>query len=262
LPGVHRRGSWQLLERVLVSGSAELARLTLWCDPRRLSEGVPRQPDAMALFDQLVPQLAGHVHRAILATQAHQDPLTGAALRRVLDIRLAAALETSRETGSPVSVVLLDLDFFKRVNDKFGHAAGDRALVAVAGVLLAGVRENDLCARYGGEEFTLLLEGLAGEAALAIVERLRAQVEALEVVHEGTRLPLSVSAGIAAYPEVPSRTPEELLQVADGALYEAKRLGRNCCLLHIGRGRFVDGQGRRIETDEAGAGTKAPQIFA
>jgi len=70
-----------------------------------------------------------------------------------------------------------------------------------------------------------------------------------------------VSAGVAAYPEVPSRTAEELLQVADAALYEAKRLGRNCCLLHTGRGRYRDGKGRTVETGESPA-PQAPQIFA
>jgi len=255
LPGVHRRAPWQLLERRLLSGGLELARLTLWCDPRRL------RPEMLPLFDQLLPQLAGLVHRAVLDTQAHEDPLTGVALRRVLDVRLRAALESSRESGRPIAVALLDLDFFKRVNDRYGHAAGDRALVAVAEVLRRHAREGDLCARYGGEEFTLLFDGLGGEAALAIVERLRAEVEALAVDHEGERLPLSVSAGIAAYPEVPSRTAEELLQVADAALYEAKRLGRNCCLLHTGRGRYRDGKGRAVETGEP-ASPQAPQIFA
>ncbi len=255
LPGVHRRAPWQLLERRLLSGGLELARLTLWCDPRRL------RPEVLPLFEQLLPQLAGLVHRAVLDTQASEDPLTGVALRRVLDVRLRGALETSRETGRPIAVALLDLDFFKRVNDRYGHAAGDRALQAVAAVLRRHAREGDLCARYGGEEFTMLFDGLGGEAALAIVERLRADVEALAVDHEGERLPLSVSAGVAAYPEVPSRTAEELLQVADAALYEAKRLGRNCCLLHTGRGRYRDGKGRSVETGEPPA-PQAPQIFA
>ena len=259
LPGVHRRAAWQLFERRLLSGGVELARLTLWCDPRRLA--ADSRPGAPALLEQLLPQLAGLVHRAVLDTQASQDPLTGAALRRVLDVRLRSALEASRESGQPLAVALLDLDFFKRINDQFGHSAGDRALVAVAEVLRAQMRDGDLCARYGGEEFTLLFDGLAGTAALAIVERLRRQVEELVVEHDGERLPLSVSAGIAAYPEVPCRTAEELLQVADGALYEAKRLGRNCCLLHTGRGRYSDGKGRTIETGEAAA-PQAPQIFA
>ncbi|HET9768364.1 MAG TPA: GGDEF domain-containing protein, partial [Thermoanaerobaculia bacterium] len=255
LPGVHRRAPWQLLERRLLSGGIELARLTLWCDPRRL------RPEMLPLFEQLLPQLAGLVHRAVLDTQASEDPLTGVALRRVLDVRLRSALETSRETGRPIAVALLDLDFFKRVNDRYGHAAGDRALQAVAAVLRHHTREGDLCARYGGEEFTMLFDGLGGEAALSIVEHLRADVEALAVDHEGERLPLSVSAGVAAYPEVPSRTAEELLQVADAALYEAKRLGRNCCLLHTGRGRYRDGKGRTVETGESAA-PQAPQIFA
>jgi diguanylate cyclase (GGDEF)-like protein len=255
LPGVHRRVPWQLFERRLLSGGTELARLTLWCDPRRL------RAEMLPLFEQLLPQLAGLVHRAVLDTQAHQDPLTGVALRRVLDVRLRAALEASRESGVPIAVALVDLDFFKRVNDRFGHAAGDRALVAVAEVLRRHLREGDLCARYGGEEFTLLFAGRGGAEALAFVERLRREVEELQVDHDGERLPLSVSAGVAAFPEVPSRTADELLQIADAALYEAKRLGRNCCLLHTGRGRYRDGKGRTVETEEAGA-PKAPQIFA
>src|SRR5205807_355904 len=129
LPGVHRRAPWQVLERRLLSGGVELARLTLWCDPRRL------KPEAPPLLEQLLPQLAGLVHRAVLDRQAHQDPLTGVALRRVLDVRLRAALEASRESGQPIAVALLDLDFFKRINDRFGHAAGDRSLIAVAEVL-------------------------------------------------------------------------------------------------------------------------------
>ena len=255
LPGLHRRAAWQIFERRLLSGGTELARLTLWCDPRRLRDEMP------PLFEQLLPQLAGLVHRAVLDTQAHTDPLTGTALRRVLDVRLREALEASRESGRPIAVALVDLDFFKRVNDRYGHAAGDRALVAVAEVLRRNVREGDLCARYGGEEFTLLYDGLAGAEALVHVERLRREVEELQVEHEGERLPLSVSAGVAAFPEVPSRTAEELLQIADAALYEAKRLGRNCCLLHIGRGRYRDGKGRAVETDQAGS-PQAPQIFA
>jgi diguanylate cyclase (GGDEF)-like protein len=174
---------------------------------------------------------------------------------------LADAMAASEREGYLLAVCYLDLDHFKPVNDRYGHAAGDRALQAVAAVMQRHAREGDLCARYGGEEFTMLFDGLGGEAALAIVERLRAEDEALAVDHEGERLPLSVSAGVAAYPEVPSRTAEELLQVADGALYEAKRLGRNCCLLHTGRGRFRDGKGRLVETDEAAA-PQVPQIFA
>ena len=256
LPGVHRRARWQRLERALTGAGAELARLTGWCDPRRVAA------EAETLFDQLVPQLSALLYRAALHRQANEDPLTGVALRRVLDAALQDELARSRETGEPLSVVLLDLDFFKRVNDRFGHAAGDRALVAVAEVLRRHLRDGDLCARYGGEEFTLLFAGLGGHSVLAIVERLRAQVEELALEAEGEPLPLTISAGVACFPEIHCRTPEELLQLADGALYEAKRLGRNCCLLHLGRGRYLDGKGREVETEEAGGTPRAPQIFA
>jgi diguanylate cyclase (GGDEF)-like protein len=256
LPGIHRRAHWQVLARSLAGAGSELARLTLWCDPRRVG------PESLALFEQLLPQLSSLLHRAVLDRQAHVDPLTGVALRRVLDSRLRDELASSSEGGEPLSVVLLDLDFFKRINDRFGHAAGDRALVAVADVLRAHLREGDLCARYGGEEFTLLFAGLSGRAALAIVERLRAEVEELDVESSGERLPLTVSAGVACFPEVHCRTPEELLQLADSALYEAKRLGRNCCLLQLGRGRLLDGKGREVETEEATDSPRAPQIFA
>ena len=255
-PGVHRRASWLRLERPLTGAGAELARLTVWCDPRRV------EAEAEALFDQLVPQLSALLYRATLHRQANEDPLTGVALRRVLDAALQDELGRSRETGEPLSVVLLDLDFFKRVNDRFGHAVGDRALVAVAEVLRRHLRDGDLCARYGGEEFTLLFAGLGGHSVLAIVERLRAQVEELALEADGEPVPLSISAGVACFPEVHCRTPEELLELADGALYEAKRLGRNCCLLHLGRGRYLDGKGREVETDEARAAPQVPKIFA
>jgi diguanylate cyclase (GGDEF)-like protein len=256
LPGIHRRASWHVLERRLLGAGAELARLTLWCDPRRTA------PEALNLFEQLVPQLSGLVHRAVLDRQAHEDPLTGVALRRVLDQRLQSSFANSRDSGAPLSLALLDLDFFKRINDRFGHATGDRALVAVADVLTANLRDGDLCARYGGEEFTLLFDELDGAAALNIVERLRAEVEALTLAVDDEPVPLSLSAGVVCFPEVSCRAPEELLELADNALYEAKRLGRNCCLLHLGRGRFVDGKGRPVETDEAAERQQAPTIFA
>jgi diguanylate cyclase (GGDEF)-like protein len=256
MPGIHRRASWQIFERRLLGGGAELARLSLWCDPRRLTA------EALALFDQLVPQLAALVHRAVLDRQAHQDPLTGVALRRVLDHRLQSSFARSLDSGDPLSVALLDLDFFKRINDRFGHATGDRALVAVADVLRSNLRDGDLCARYGGEEFTLLFEDLDGASALVIVERLRAEVEAIALLFDDEPVPLSLSAGVVCFPEVSCRAPEELLELADAALYEAKRLGRNCALLHLGRGRYRDGKGRAVETDENPAAPQAPTLFA
>jgi diguanylate cyclase (GGDEF)-like protein len=211
------------------------------------------------------------VYRAVLGEQARQDPLTGAALRRVLDARLESSFRRRHEEGGSVAVVLCDLDFFKRINDTFGHAAGDRALKAVARTLTDGIREEDLCARYGGEEFALILEDLSGDRVLEIADQIRRSIEDLAVPVESPTeagegedtktLPLSVSAGIAVYPEVHCQQAEELLELADIALYEAKRLGRNCCLIYRGGGRYQDARGRVIETAEP-AGLSAPQIFA
>lgn len=257
-PRVPRRVEWQRFEHRLDAGGVDaLAYLRLWCDPRRIS------PDSEELLQQLVPQLGGMVYRALLGEQARTDPLTGTALRRVFDTRLEEAFARSRSSGDPVAIVLCDLDFFKRVNDTYGHAAGDRALVAVASVLSSGLRESDLCSRYGGEEFALVLEGLEGQRVLEVADQIRQRVEALEVPADetDTLLPLTLSAGIAVYPEVHCHRPEELTELADIALYEAKNLGRNGCLLYRGSGRFQDARGRVIETREAGQ-VEAPHFFA
>jgi diguanylate cyclase len=166
------------------------------------------------------------------------------------------------EDGGAMAVVMCDLDHFKKVNDTFGHGAGDEALIAVAAVLQGDLRETDLCARYGGEEFTLLLPGASGEQALAIAERLRQRVEALDFKVEGTPLPLTISAGIAAFPELHVKTASELLLFADGALYEAKRRGRNRCLLDQGQGRYADPYGRTELAENARPAPEPPRIFA
>lgn len=233
LPGIHRRASWKVLERSLVrtvDGQQEtLARLRTWCDPRRVEAG------AEALLDTLIPQMASSVHRARLDREARLDPLTGVPVRRVLDSRLQRAYRQSCEQGTPMAVIMCDIDFFKRVNDDHGHAAGDEALQLVAATLDAERREKDLCCRYGGEEFTILLEETDGDAALRLAERLRRAVEALRFSFDGRAIPLTLSLGVAAFPELHIKTASELLLLADEALYEAKERGRNQCLLNIGR---------------------------
>jgi diguanylate cyclase (GGDEF)-like protein len=258
LPGVHKRTPWQILERQLRSrpDGTVLGRLRLWCDPRVLE---PRQVE---LLDRLLPQMTASIQRCLADREAREDPLTGVAMRRVLERRLHEVQERCRETGESMAVILCDLDHFKRINDTYGHPAGDAALVAVAGVLKAMRRADDLCCRYGGEEFVLLMEGTSGEEALAAAERLRRSVEALEFEAGGQRVPLTLSAGVASFPELYIKTAAELILFADEALYEAKRQGRNRCLLDIGQGRYLDVEGNVVSTEEAGAGVEAPRIFA
>jgi len=206
--------------------------------------------------------MAASLHRSLLDREASEDPLTGVSVRRVLERRLHEVHARCLEEGGSMAVILCDLDHFKRINDTYGHAAGDDALVLVAGTLDAERREGDLCCRYGGEEFTLLLDRTTGEQALALAERLRERVAALEFTAGGKLVPLTLSAGVAAFPELHVKTASELLLFADGALYEAKRRGRNRCLLDLGQGRYRSPEGAIETAQDAPPLQEPPRIFA
>lgn len=238
LPGIHRRATWKIIERELILQTPEgedevLATIRLWCDPRRI------EAEAEELLGTLLPQMAASVHRARLDREARTDPLTGVPVRRVLEAGLQRAYRRACDDGTPMAVIMCDIDFFKRVNDTWGHDAGDEALKIVALALDSTRRDGDLCCRYGGEEFTLLLERTDGLAALQLAERLRRAVEALDFVYDGQSIPLTLSLGVAAFPEIMIKTASELQLLADEALYEAKERGRNQSLLNVGKGAFL-----------------------
>jgi diguanylate cyclase (GGDEF)-like protein len=256
LPGFHRRPQWQIVERQLRVDGKVMARLRLWCDPRLLD------PQQVELVDRLLPQMSASVQRCLLDRESREDPLTGLATRRVLEKRLHAVHARAIEEGGTMAIVLCDLDHFKRINDTHGHGAGDAALVAVAGVLREERRESDLCCRYGGEEFLLLLDGTGGESALAFAERIRRRIEELVVEVDGRPIPLTLSAGAAAFPELYIKTAAELILFADEALYEAKRQGRNRCLLDLGQGRYREISGAIHAAEDAPAVREPPRIFA
>lgn len=155
-----------------------------------------------------------------LAQLADTDPLTGVGNRRWLGTRLPKQLRGHS------AVLQLDLDRFKRINDQYGHAAGDAVLVAFASCLKAQLRESDLLARTGGEEFLVYTPNVTEAVARSIAERLRASVEQLQIVEDGTPLPVSTSIGVAWVPDG-SAPAEACLARADEMLYEAKRDGRN-----------------------------------
>jgi len=257
LPGIHRRRSWRVIERELEIDGRRLAWIRLWCDPRRI------EPGAVEILDRLVPQLGAWVHRALLDREAREDPLTGVPVRRLLERSLADAFARCRETGGTLSVVMCDLDHFKKINDTFGHAAGDRALKKVAQALETHRREGDTLARYGGEEFALVLDRTGGEEALEVAERLRKAVEALVLEERGRSVALRISLGVASFPELWAAAPGELLALADEALYESKRRGRNRTLLNLGQGRFRTVGGKIVEREGGGEGSvEPPRIFA
>jgi len=157
---------------------------------------------------------------------ASTDPLTGLFNRRHFLGQLEDTLRRSRRYRETFALALLDLDGLKAINDRLGHGAGDRALESVGQALREWVRDTDAVARIGGDEFAALLLQVDGPGATTIIERLRDSVRGREL-HQGDEvLRLSVSAGVALYPEH-GGDAEALLARADAALYAAKNLGRD-----------------------------------
>lgn len=154
------------------------------------------------------------------------DELTGLPNRRHIIAFGASELEHARRMGDDFSLVLLDVDHFKQINDRFGHDAGDTVLRAVAGALNAGVRHGCRVGRSGGEEFLVVLPHAGVEPAIAAAERLRQQVAALSLAHEGTPLTVTVSLGVVTVPPAGGDL-ESLCSQADKAMYAAKQNGRN-----------------------------------
>lgn len=155
-----------------------------------------------------------------LWTEAVKDPLTGAFNRRYMTEQLRGAVERSGWVTS--SLIVLDIDHFKAVNDRFGHAVGDTVLMGIAALARRLSRDSDLLFRLGGDEFVMYLPGVGGQGARSIGERLRAAVEASALVPQGR---VSISLGVAELE--PQESAEAWLQRADAALYDAKRRGRN-----------------------------------
>lgn len=159
---------------------------------------------------------------------AKQDPLTGVANRRHFNIELDRALAHSQESGAPLSLILIDVDYFKRFNDHYGHQVGDMCLKEVAQALNRAVRTpSDLVARYGGEEFVLLLPNTDRQAAASVAQRLQDGLASLQLEHLASDVApwVTVSQGIAS--TVSGEGASQLLERADQALYRAKESGRN-----------------------------------
>ncbi|MBN2885366.1 MAG: diguanylate cyclase, partial [Chromatiaceae bacterium] len=165
---------------------------------------------------------------------AYIDGLTGIANRRCFDERLRIEWKRAQRYGLFLAMLLLDVDYFKRYNDHYGHQEGDACLRAVAEALASfPVRGHDLVARYGGEEFVCLLPGCDPEGGHAMAEQVRAAIEAFGMAHADSPVAdhVTVSIGVAALRPEEGSAPERLLESADGALYAAKHAGRNQVVL-------------------------------
>lgn len=174
-------------------------------------------------------ELARHAAEAELARQASIDPLTGLANRRAFLERCQGALQLLQRYQTSFSVLMLDLDHFKLINDGLGHAAGDYVLCEIAQLLRQQLRDTDQVARWGGEEFCILLPQEDGERALQLANRLRDAIANLELSWHERMIQLTVSIGVAGMLS-PQDNIDTLLARADQALYAAKLAGRNRCL--------------------------------
>jgi diguanylate cyclase (GGDEF)-like protein len=155
------------------------------------------------------------------------DTLTNLYNRRYFEERLEVEAQKSFFSDTSLSLVMVDIDHFKRVNDTFGHTEGDRVLCEIASLLKTSVRKKDTVARYGGEEFILILPEAGLEESSMISERIRRLVENTPFEVGQAQINLTVSLGISNFPSHQARTKEELIKMADLALYDAKRGGRN-----------------------------------
>ena len=190
-----------------------------------LTKGSRVERRVVAMVERFVAHAALTLANAWLVEQirasAVTDGLTGIANRREFDTWLARTMARSVRSRQPISLVLVDIDHFKRLNDEYGHQIGDEVLRAVAGLLAEHARAGDLAARYGGEEFALVLADCDGQQAAVIADRLRSVVAAADLPG-----PVTVTAGVASFPQHAVGVPD-LIRSADAALYAGKAAGRD-----------------------------------
>jgi diguanylate cyclase (GGDEF)-like protein len=172
--------------------------------------------------DELEQQFQQHQYDS-----ATRDGLTGLYSKKYLLESLATEVAFAHRHGRIVSLAIIDADHFKRVNDTWGHLAGDHVLQQLSSIMQACVRRDDVLARYGGEEFCVIMRDVPAENGSILAERIRQRVELTPFLWQGERLPVTVSIGVACGPTSSVTTPEDLIAAADRYLYEAKHAGRN-----------------------------------
>ncbi|MDB4939297.1 MAG: domain/GGDEF domain protein [Labilithrix sp.] len=240
--------SWDVLRQLRADAETSAIPVLL------LTDGPPSEADMLAMIEQgamdhLTKPLSGTLLcakvravcersrtqrelknklRFALDNAAH-DALTGLFNRRYFDRRLREEVAHAKRHKRPFSIVLLDLDHFKLVNDTYGHEDGDRVLRHLAEIAQAQLREDDVACRYGGEEFVLLLRGTTGMAARVVANRLRTNLASQPIAlgPKNEMRHITFSAGVAAADERNAYNAEEIVSRADAALYRAKRAGRN-----------------------------------
>jgi diguanylate cyclase (GGDEF)-like protein len=189
----------------------------------RHDEELERLRASLARADAIVEELRLANYR--LREMSHTDELTEVGNRRSFDLRVREEISRSSRFGHSFSLLMIDIDGFKKFNDEFGHPKGDAVLRALGALMRSASREGDVPCRVGGEEFAFILPETGKAEGLVFAERFRRRVES-SVMAPDSLNPITVSVGLAAFPE-DGRNPDEIVWVADEALYESKRAGRN-----------------------------------
>jgi diguanylate cyclase (GGDEF)-like protein len=240
----HHAGDAVTIEVPMIARGSVYGLLIFTADQHR--EAVSRCAKTLrlaeAMADAMSLALSNISLREKLRTQSLRDPLTGLYNRRYMEDALERYVSLAERSGAPTSVLMLDLDNFKKLNDSYGHAKGDAVLRDVAAQLIGGVRPSDVVCRYGGEELMIILPDCSIEDASIKAEALRLRVEALSEVHEA---PISVSMGLASIPAT-STSVADLIAMADSALYAAKQAGKNRVVCAERRAGRDEGQPRLV----------------
>lgn len=213
----------------MISGIEPVGAIVVeYARARGFSEGDVERLRMLATF--VAPAFRNALTFGEVKAMSLTDALTGLPNRRSTERALASAVTVAERTGGPFAVAVLDIDHFKRVNDRFGHDAGDLVLRVVGEVIRDRLRPGDHAGRWGGEEFLIVLPGATLEDGARVLERIRRSVESMEVDWGGRPVRVTLSAGLSAFPEV-TRSPAGAVSAADAALYKAKRGGRNAVAL-------------------------------
>tara|TARA_Y100001933_G_C18863411_1_gene506901 strand:+ start:105 stop:950 length:846 start_codon:yes stop_codon:yes gene_type:complete len=191
----------------------------------------------VATFIFLTQRLTRQLKAAtdVLVETSVNDPLTGLANRRYFFERLEQEVDRAVRYKTNLSLIMIDIDNFRKINDELGAQYGDLALTEVSRLLAANIRTSDIIARYGGEEFAILIPALDVNKAAMAAEKLRNVVEVNDLTMEGPRLKVTISAGVADLESIESMdgpVREHLIRSAEDAMYKAKSLGRNCVVAH------------------------------
>ena len=221
--GVHGMRAWLGVPLFMYGGSEGVIAVQS-SHPRAF------RADHQRLLESLGLQIAAALQNAHLYELAMVDGLTGLFMRRYFDARIEEEIERSKRYGSAFSVVMVDVDDFKRLNDTHGHLIGDRVLRGIANVVKSQMRGVDTASRYGGEELALILPRTEMVGAYNVGERIRAAIAELRITTDADpsqSLRVTASFGIASYPESKARDGEDLVRRADRAMYRAKKTGKN-----------------------------------